>query len=120
MVFEVGGCIPGRKLFVVDECQDLIDPYNMPEPFGDILSRGGRRMIDTCLIGRSANALQTESRDQVSELYCFRLVDGNSLKYPASLKLDADQVQALPDTHFVFKDLRTGEQKKLALYDQED
>lgn len=118
MVFEVGGTTPGRKLFVVDEVHELVDPYNIPEPLGDILSRGGRRMIDTVMIGRSANALQTEARDQVSELYVFRLIDANSIKYPKDIGLDADEIRGLKDTHFIYKDMRTGEVLKLDLWGQ--
>jgi hypothetical protein len=116
MVFELSGQTAGRKLLVVDECQELIDPWNIPEGLGTILSRGRRRMIDTCLIGRSANALHTVGRDQVSELYLFRQTDGNSLKYPASLGVDPESIRSLKDTEFIFRDNRTGETKRLALW----
>jgi hypothetical protein len=116
MVFEVAGKLEGRLLFVVDESQDLIDPYNLPENFGDVLSRGRRREIDTVVAGRSANALQTESRDQVSEFYCFRLLDENSLKYPKAAGLDVDQVKDLRDGEFFYRNMTTGEQHKLDLF----
>lgn len=119
MAFEVGGITPGRKLVVVDECQDLIDPWNMPEALGDLLSRGRRRQIDTCIVGRSANSLQTEARDQVSELYVFRCIDENSLKYPKSVGLDPERVKALKDTEFIHKDMRTGDQNELELFGKE-
>jgi hypothetical protein len=118
MVFEVGGVTPGRKLLVVDECQDLIDPWTLPDQLGDVLSRGGRREIDTALVGRSANALQTEARDQVTELYCFRCLDSNSLKYPTGAGLDPERIKSLKDTEFIFKDMRTGETKELALWNK--
>lgn len=116
MAFEISGQLPGRKLLCVDELHDLIDPYNIPEPLGDILGRGGRRMMDTCLIGASANALHSESRNQISELYCFRCVDDNALKYPKSLGLDPAQIRGLPDCRFMFWDARTGEKKELELW----
>lgn len=116
MAFELAGHTAGRMLFVVDECQDLIDPWNMPESLGNVLSRGGRREMDTAIVGRSANALQTEARDQVSELYCFRVLDANSLKFPVAMGLDPERVKSLPDTEFVFKDMRTGQMKELALW----
>jgi hypothetical protein len=116
MSFEVAGRVPGRKLFVVDECHDLIDPYNIPEPLGDILGRGGRRMMDTCIIGASANCMHGESRNQVSELFVFRCVDDNALKYPKSIGLDDDAIRALPDCRFLCWDARTGEKKELELW----
>lgn len=116
MAFELSGKTAGRKLIVVDETQDLIDPWEMPTSLGNILSRGRRRMMDTCLVGRAANALNTVARDQVSELYCFRLTDDNSMKYPASLGLDTDEIRNLKDTHFIYRNNRTGETKKLALW----
>ena len=118
--FETSGVMPGRKLFIVDECQDLIDPYNVPDGLQRILSRGRRRLMDTCLAGRSANALHTVGRDQVSELYCFRCIDENSLKYPKSIGLDPEEVKSLPDTHFFYRDLRTGDKKRLALWENSE
>jgi hypothetical protein len=118
MAFELAGKTAGRKLFVVDECQELIDPWNIPDGLGNLLSRGRRRMVDTCLIGRSANALHTVGRDQVSELYQFRSTDENSLKYPASLGLDTDEIKALKNTHFIYRDNLAGESKKLALWEK--
>jgi hypothetical protein len=116
MAFELSGVTPGRKLIVIDECQELIDPWNIPPGLGKILSRGRRREMDTCLIGRSANALQTTARDQVNELYCFRMVDGNSLKYPTSLGIDEEKLKTLKDTHFIYRDGRTGKQMDLDLW----
>jgi hypothetical protein len=117
MSFDVAGAIPGRKLFGADECQGLMDPYNIPEPLGDILARGGRRMMDTCLIGTAANALHGDGRNQVSELYCFRCIDDNAVKYPKSLGIDPQEVRALPDCRFISFDARTGEKKELELWD---
>lgn len=118
--FTIAGEVSGRVLIVVDECQELIDPQNLPEPLGDILSRGRRREMDTCIAARSANALETEARDQVTELYVFRLVDERSLKYPKSVGLDADAILNLPDTSLVYRDMRTGEQKRLELWDESE
>lgn len=117
MAFEIAGHVPGRKLFCVDECQALIDPYTIPEPLSRILDRGGRRMMDTCLIGSSANALHTESRNQISEVYVFRCIDENAVKYPKSIGMDPDQIRALPDCRFVFWEARTGNRKTLDLWD---
>lgn len=114
--FELAGQLPGRKLIVVDESQDLIDPWNIPPGFERILCRGGRRMIDTVVCGSSANALEGTARNQVSELYCFRCVDDNAVKYPKSVGIDPEKVKALPDTHFIFKDMRTGRQNNLDLW----
>lgn len=119
MAFELAGHQPGRIVFVCDELQDLIDPWNIPPSLGNILSRGGRREMDTCLGSRSGNALHTEARDQVTELYCFRLVDKNSVKYPEELGLNGDEIRNLKDTHCIYRDMRTGEQKRLSLWGKE-
>lgn len=118
MAFEVSGVTPGRKLVVADDCHDLLDPWNMPPALGKLLGRGRRRLVDTCLIGEAANCLQTKARNQVSELYVFRCTDENSLKYPASVGLDIEKVKNLQDTHFIYRDMRTGDQKELDLWGQ--
>lgn len=116
MAFEVSGSVPGRKLFVVDEVQDLIDSHNIPEPLSDILARGGRRMMDTCLIGSAANALHGDARNQVTEVYVFRCVDDNALKYPCSIGLEEKDIRALPDCKFISWDARTGDKIELELW----
>jgi hypothetical protein len=118
MVFELAGKTPGRKLFVIDEAQDVMDPWNVPDGLSAILTKGGRRMIDTCVLSRSGNAINTVGRDQVNEVYCFRLTDDNSLKYPKALGMDPEEVKTLKDTHFIYRNTRTGEEKKLALWDR--
>ena len=116
MAFEVSGSTPGRKLFVVDEVHDLIDPWTMPEHLGRILRAGRRRMMDTCLVGEAANAINSVGRNQVSELYLFRNTDDKALEFPKSLKMDVEEIRNLPKTHFIYRDRETGEAKKLALW----
>jgi hypothetical protein len=118
MAFEVAGRTPGRKLVVVDECQELIDPWKIPDGLGKLLSRGRRRMVDTCLLGSAANALHSVGRNQVTEAYFFRTTDENALKYPASLGLDTDEIRDLKNTEFVYRNNVTGEKEKLALWDK--
>lgn len=120
MAFELAGETPGRKLIVIDECQDLIDPWNLPPALGSLLSKGRRRLVDTCMIGSAANALQSTARNQVTELYCFRSVDENALKYPGSLGIDTDTIRDLPNTHLVYRDNVSGDQKRLALWGGEE
>lgn len=115
MAFDLAGQTPGRLLLVVDEGHELIDPWNIPENLGAVLSQGRRREMDSCIVARSANSLQTEARDQMTELYCFRLVDKNSLQYPRELGLDPDKVKALADLHLIYLNGKTGEQKELVL-----
>lgn len=118
MAFELSGTTAGRKLIVVDESQDLIDPYNIPDSLKKVLTRGGRREMDTCLIGSAANALHNVGRNQVSELFCFRCVDENARKFPVSLGLDDQRIKSLPDCRFIHLDMRTGQQNELGLWDK--
>jgi hypothetical protein len=118
MAFEVAGATPGRKLFVVDECQELIDPWKIPDGLGKLLSRGRRRMVDTCLVGSAANALHSVGRNQVTEAYFFRTTDENSLKYPASLGINTDEIRDLKNTELVYRNNVTGEKQRLALWEK--
>jgi hypothetical protein len=118
VVFEVGGRVPGRKLAIIDELQNKIDPWNMPEYLDELLTRGGRREIDTCLIGSAPNALQCKARNQVSELYCFRLIDETAIQFPKQLKIDPASIRTLPDCRFIFLDMRTGQKEELDLWEK--
>ena len=120
MAFELAGNLPGRKLFVCDEMQDLIDPYNITENLDNLLTRSGRRMMDTCFIGSAANALHNRARNQVSELYHFRVIDESALAYSKSLGMEPESIRNLPDCQFIYRDNRTGETKKLDLWGREE
>lgn len=115
MVFEVCGWIPGRKLIVIDEGQELIDARNIPESFRVLLRRGRRRMIDTVFIADAANVIHNIGRNQVSDLYHFRGTDENAMDYAEGLGVTPDEIRGLDDLEFIHVNTRTGEKKKLAL-----
>jgi hypothetical protein len=119
MVREVSGLVPGRKLAIVDESQDLMTTQRIPIELYRLLARGRRREIDTVLIASAANAIHGKGRNQVSELFCFKCVDDNALDYPVSLKMDGEKIQALEKGHFLHKSLETGKIMELALWDGE-
>lgn len=116
MVFELCGQTAGEKVIVIDEGQDLMDPWTIPPELDDILCRGGRREMNTVIIASAPNAINGTGRNQITELYCFRLVDGNARKFPVSLGLDDEEIQKLPDTECLHLDMRTGEKGRLALW----
>lgn len=116
MAFEVSSITPGIKLIVVEELQDLIDGHKMPPSMKTLLSRGRRRRLDSILSASAPNGLHNNSRDQVSELYLFRSIDENALNYPTSMGIDAQEIRDLPDTHFLYRNLRTGRKVNLALW----
>jgi hypothetical protein len=115
-VFDIAGKTDEQKLIVADEVDDLTDPYNVPKPMKRILKRGRRLRMDTIFCGGSANALHSSGRDQVSELYQFRNIDDNALKFATRLKVNPDEVSSLDDGEFIHVDCRKGTKKRLDLW----
>ena len=115
MCRTVAGGIPGRKLVVIDESQDLMTTQKIPAPLYKLLARGRRREIDTILIAAAANAIHGRGRNQVNEVYCFNCIDDNALEYPASLGLDREQIMSLQSGEFFHRD-KTGKLSKLDLF----
>jgi hypothetical protein len=117
MVMEVSGRVPGRKLAVIDEADELMTNQKIPDALYRILKRGRRRQIDTILIASAANAMHNKGRNQVSELFCFKCVDENALTYPTSLGLDGATIAQLAPGRFSHLNLVTGQRMELALWD---
>lgn len=118
LVFEASGQIPARKVVAIDESQDLNSPHVIPPGLTRILTRGRRRRMDSILAASAANQIHNTGRNQVTEFYCFRCIDKNSLLYPASLGIDPDEVQKLEDGEFIFKDMRSNsDPRKLDLFE---
>jgi NADH/NAD ratio-sensing transcriptional regulator Rex len=116
--FEALGQFAGSKLVVVDELQDLITSHDVPEALLTLLTRGGRRQIDTLLVASQSNAIHNQCRNQITEIVVFRTLDENALKYPAALGMEIEEIKALPDCRFLHKSCRTGDQKKLDLWEK--
>jgi hypothetical protein len=117
-ILETCDELPGQKLIVVDELQECISPNKMPLAFARMLRLGRRKMADTLCIGTAANALHNVGRNLVTDFNCFRCTDDTALAYPTSLGLDKEEIRALDDGEFINLNLRTGEQKKLALWEK--
>lgn len=107
--------INGIKLVGVDELQFYISTQSMPQSLEDILSRGGRYLIDTVLIGQQANMLHNTVRNSVTEIIAFRTIDDTAGKYFKSQGFDPNVVKNLKDCHFLAKNARDGSIAELEL-----
>lgn len=108
-VFMVSKKVNGRKLFVVDELQNLTDNRTAPVPFLTICETGRRYQIDVFTISQAPNRIHNSVRNQLTDVYTFRHSDEAAIKYLADNGFDPEAVRNLQEYEYLHRNLRTGE-----------
>jgi len=107
-VFSVSEAIPGQKLIVVDEAWRYVTPQRHPAEL-EACARTGRKRGLQCLFNtQTPNLLHSTIRNECSEMVCFRMGDDTVLEVPRKKGFNPDELKALPDLHFVSRNLDTG------------
>lgn len=100
-----------ESLFCCDEVQKLVDPYKTPVELKEILQTGRRYALDTLLLSQQPHRVGNEIREQWTEIACFQLIDGNSLKFPELVGLDPEEISRLPAHNYHWVETHTGEKR---------
>jgi hypothetical protein len=100
--------LPGRKILVIDEAWKYVTNRTHPVELEACVRSGRKRGLQCLFNTQTPNLLHGTIRNECSELVCFRLSDGNCLEMPAQRGFDVDQVRALPDLHFISRNLDSG------------
>jgi hypothetical protein len=107
-VFTMSERLPGRKLLVVDEAWRYVDSRTHPVELESCVRSGRKRGLECLFNTQTPNLLHSTIRNECSELVCFRLSDQKCLEMPAARGFEVDQVKALPDLHFISRNLDSG------------
>lgn len=104
---DMSGKIPGRKVLVVSEAWQYVTARRHPQELEGCV-RGGRHQLMDCVFDtQTPGQLHETIRNECTELVCFALQDDTSLKWPVSKGFNADELKALPDLHFVARNVRS-------------
>lgn len=116
--FNFATLFPGRSLMVVDELQDYVDTFTLPDTFRDCLQKGRRYGLDCLYASQQPNLLHNIIRSQTSEVYSFAQSDALSTKFVARLGVNSEAVLALHDLEFIHKQIGRPETKGKIVFDK--
>lgn len=98
-------------LFVCDEIQQFCKIGSVPPSFKAILETGRRANLDSFCLSQRPNKIDSDLREQWTEIVFFRLDDKNSHKFIEDCGADLDAVLALPPHNFLFYQRQTSESR---------
>jgi hypothetical protein len=101
-----------ESLVMIDELQKLVTVSNTPREVKTLVQTGRKFGLDTCFVSQQPNRMPNEVREQWTELAAFRLKDISSLESLDNFGLDDAElakIGSLPDLHYVWRQLNTGE-----------
>lgn len=107
--FEVSERMPGRKVLMVDELQELLSGHKIPPELASVVWRGRRRGLDSVFIGHAPNELHNTVRSQLTEVVCFQLTDANALDFPQGFGFNPEELRTLPQFRYVCRTKRGAE-----------
>lgn len=102
----------GRKLFICDELQKLLDTRNDPDELLVILDTGRVYQIDCFMITNATNGIHNRVRNQITEVYAFTQGDKNGCQWLEDKGLDREKLLNLPRFKYIWKNLDSGEVKE--------
>jgi hypothetical protein len=106
--FEMSDRLPGRKLVVVDEAWKYVNTRTHPVELEACVRSGRKRGLQCLFNTQTPNLLHSTIRNECSELVCFRLSDKNCLAMPDERGFNVEEIKALPDLHFISRNLDSG------------
>lgn len=98
----------GPKLLVCDELQVITSTAQMPFETTLVVETGRRYQLDFAGIAQQLNLLHNRMRNQITELVSFRQEDSLVLDVLEKKGFDAEQIRALADGQFVWRNFQTG------------
>jgi hypothetical protein len=99
----------GRKLFICDELQKLLDTHNEPDELVIILDTGPVYQIDCYMVTNAINGIHNRVLNQITEVYAFAQGSKNSAEWLAEKGFDRETVLNLPKFKYQWRNLDTGE-----------
>lgn len=105
--FTASERLPGRKLIVVDEAWKYVNARRHPVELEACVRSGRKRGLECLFNTQTPDQLHATIRNEATELVCFSLQEERCLEFPRSKGMDPDEIRALPDLHYVARNIRT-------------
>jgi hypothetical protein len=97
--------LPGRKLLVVEEAWKYVNRRSHPKEIETCVRTGRHHGLGTWWNTQTPGQLPEVIRSECSELVCFHLDEEKTLEWPSAKGLDTDEIKALPNLHFVARNI---------------
>lgn len=107
--FEPAGM---QCLFVCDEVQKFCKIGSVPPQFKSILETGRRNNLDTLCLSQRPNKIDSDIREQWTEIVFFRLTDRNTLKFIEDCGAGQSEVCGLAPHEFLFFQTEKSEERR--------
>jgi hypothetical protein len=99
--FDTACRMPGAKVLVVDEVWKYVNPQKMPLELATVCQTGRKRGLGLMVNTQLPNKLNGSILNECSEFVCFRLQFDKALDVAADKGFNREEIQRLPDLHFV-------------------
>ncbi len=107
--FDKCSALPGKKMLGVDEVWKYCSPQSIPPELATVCQTARKRGLGLLVNTQHPTKLNGSILSEVSEFVCFRLQYERALTLAAERGFNPDQVQALPDLHFISRTDQGGE-----------
>lgn len=115
VVYDIAGELEEKAglqtLLVSDEIQHFVTPHECPPEFQAIVETGRKRNLDGFFLSQRPNKINGDIREQLTEMFLFRLTDENSLKFAQEAGANTDRVQKLEPLEYLYFNLVNGREK---------
>jgi len=105
--YEYSDRLPGRKVLLVEEAWKYVTTRKQPVELEKCVRGGRHGQLDCMFNTQTPGQLHEVVRNECTELVCFSLQDDKSLEWPKAKGFDPAEVKALPDLHFIARNLRS-------------
>ncbi|HTB83642.1 MAG TPA: ATP-binding protein [Candidatus Sulfotelmatobacter sp.] len=107
--WEIGQEIRGKKNFVADELQSLVDVYSKPDGLLKILDEGRTYQMDCFFAAAAVNGINNQVRKQITEIFAFRQGDEAGAKWFEEKGFEVQKILSLKNGEWIYKNVITGE-----------
>lgn|SRR6185503_1987129 len=114
-VYTVGQTLPGTKLVIIDELQNVqgVGTHGCPKVFLELLDEGRAHQFDVMTIAQRVNSVNDQVRAQITECVSFLHTSGTQLDWlEKECDFDRAAVKALPKPGgYIWRNLDTDEER---------
>jgi len=100
-----------ETLLVIDELQKYSSSHFVSDGFKTALETGRKWSLDTLSLSQRPNGINAAAREQFTEIFFFRMRDMNSHKFGEYFGLSSDKQSDLPDGHYIYMNMKSGEMR---------
>ena len=100
--------LPGTKALLIDEAYRYVNPNRYPKELQYCVQSGAGYGLQCVFALQAPEKLPGPIQNEISEVVCFKLGGEKSLSWARSRGFDPAEVEALPQLHYVARNVDSG------------